>query len=128
MFFSLVLFLSCITNMAYVTKVEDTLICINDTDCNKSISSTIYTQHSTINDLSPFSMKEDSSNDIEENNSFTTIIPIEITSSRINSNVMEQQDLESTLITPIIYPDDNEVLILEEREICECNLIVRINI
>lgn len=127
MFFSLVLFLSC-TNMVYATKIEDTLICINDTDCSESIDSTIYTQNPTVNDPSSLG---DSSNDIEENNSFTTIIPIEITSSRINSNVTEQQELESTLITissPAIHPDDDEVLILEEREICECNLNVRKNI
>lgn len=119
MFFSLVLFLTCI-NMAYVTKIEDTSICINDTDCSEAIDSTIYTQNPT----DPSSL-EDSSNDLEENNQFTTI-PIEITSSRINSNVTEQPELESTLTTissPVVHPDDDKVLILEEREICECNLI-----
>lgn len=123
MFFLLVLFLTY-TDMVYVTKTEDTLICINDTNCSEPIDSTIYTQNPTVNDLSDL---EISSNDIEENNLFTTIIPIEITSSRINSNVTEQEELESTLITifsPTVHPDNDEVLILEEKEICECNLIV----
>lgn len=109
--------------MVHVTKIEDTLICINDTDCSESTDSIIYTQKPTVNDPSS---SEDSTNDIEENTSFTTTIPIE-TSSRINFNVTEQQELDSTTIaSPAIYPDNNEVLILEKREICECNLIVRI--
>ncbi|XP_070154293.1 tectonic-1-like [Polyergus mexicanus] len=122
MFFLLVLILAY-TNMVYLTKFENTLICINDTNCGELIDSTTHTQNPTVNDLSTL---EISSNDIEENNPFTTIIPIEITSSKINSNVTEQEELELTSITissPAVYPDNDEVLILEEKEICECNLI-----
>lgn len=121
MFSSLVIFLIC-TNVVYVTKIEDTLICINDTDCSESTDSTIYTQKPTVNDPSSL---EDSTNDIEENTSFTTTIPIETTSSRINSNVTEQE-LDSTIASPAVHPDNDKVLILEKKEICECNLIVRI--
>lgn len=123
MFFLLVLILAY-TNMVYLTKIEDTSICINDTNCSESIDSTIYTQNPTVNDLSTL---EISSNDIEENNPFTTIIPIDITSSQINSNVTEQEELEltsTTISSPAVYPDNDEVLILEEKKICECNLIV----
>lgn len=120
MFFSLVIFL-IYTNVVYVTKIEDISICINDTNCSESTDSTIYTQKPTVNDPSSL---EDSSNDIEENTPFTTTIPIETTSSRINSNVTEQQELDTTIASPAVHPDNDEVLILEKKEICECNLIV----
>lgn len=121
MLFSLVIFLIC-TNVVHVTKIEDTLICINDTDCSESTDSTIYTQKPTV--INDSSSLEDSSNDTEENSPFTTTIPTETTSLRISSNVTEQQELDSTIASSAVHPDNDEVLILEKKEICECNLIV----
>ncbi|XP_071647989.1 tectonic-3 isoform X4 [Temnothorax longispinosus] len=116
-------------NMVEITKIEDISICINDTDCNESIDSTIYIQIPKVDDPS----LEDLSNETEEEvNIFTTPIPTEI-SSRINANATEQSEVQSTLTTislpssttissSTMYSNDNEILALKEQEICECDL------
>ncbi|XP_018356047.1 PREDICTED: tectonic-3-like [Trachymyrmex septentrionalis] len=102
--------------------IEDISICINDTDCKESINSTIYTQIPEI-DNSSF---KDLSNDTEEDKIFTTTIPTEIISSRININSTEQLEVQSTFTTifsPVMRPSDYEILTFEKKEICECDLI-----
>lgn len=124
--FLLLLFLSCI-NVAYVTKIEDVLICVNDTDCNESTDSIAYTQSPNIND----STLEDSSNDTAEDNSYTTNVPTETTTFiKEKLNVTEQPELQSTVPTispPNIIFQDNKTVTLERKEICECDLTVRID-
>jgi len=122
----LLLFLVCI-NVVEITKIEDISICINDTDCSESIDSTIYTHIPEVDDLS----LKDLSNETEDDNTFITTIPTKIISSRINANATEQPEVQSTLTTissRILHPSDNEILTLEKKEICECDLIVCTNI
>lgn len=126
MFSSLLLFLAYI-NIVEITKIEDISICVNDTDCSESIDSTIYTQISKVDDPS----LKDLSNETEEDNIFTTTIPTEIISLRINTNTTEQLEIQSTLTTIssiTMHLSDNELLTLRKKEICECDLIVRTNI
>lgn len=135
MFLPLLLLLACI-DVTLVTKIEDILICINDTDCESTESSVAYTRSSKVDN----SALEDSSNDTEKDNSSTittttTTIPIETTISlKIKSNVTEQPELQSTVTSTMSSPavtvpqNDNETLVLEKKEICECDLTVRINI
>jgi len=123
MLFSLLLFLTY-TNVVYVTKIEDTYTCINDTDCSESIDSTIYTQSPNVDNP----VLEDSLNNTEEDNLYTTI-SMEITSSRTNSNVTEQSEPQSTstISSPTItMPPNKKILTLERKEICECDLTVRV--
>lgn len=126
MFFSLLL-LVAYTNVVYVTKIEDMFTCINDTDCSGSVDSTIYTQSPNVDNP----VLKDASNDTEEDNLYTTI-PTEITSSRANSNVTEQLELQltSTISSPTItmLPNNDKILAFEKREICECDLTVRIHL
>lgn len=125
--FSLVLLLLAYTNVVYVTKIEDMFTCINDTDCSISTDSTIYTQSPNVDNP----VLEDSLNDTEEDNLYTTI-PSETTSSRTNLNVTEQSDPQSTstISSPTItMPLNNDkILTFEEKEICECDLTVRIHL
>jgi len=124
MFSLLLLFLVCI-NVVEITKIEDISICINDTDCSESIDSIIYTHIPEVDDL----FLKDLSNETEEDNTFITTIPTEIISSKINAT--EQPEVQSTLTTissRILHPSDNEILTLEKKEICECDLIVCTNI
>ncbi|XP_018377352.1 PREDICTED: tectonic-3-like [Trachymyrmex cornetzi] len=102
--------------------IEDISICTNDTDCKESINSTIYTQIPEIDNPS----LKDLSNDTEEDKIFTTTIPTEIISSRININSTEQLEVQSTFTTissPVVRPSGYEILTLEKKEICECDLI-----
>lgn len=128
MFFLLLLFLTYI-NIVEITKIEDISICINNTDCNESIDSTIYIQIPEINDQS----LENLSNETEGVDIFTSTTPIEI-SSRINVNTTEQPEIQSTLpsLTTIfsstVRSSDNEILTFKEKEICECDLTVRASI
>jgi len=105
-------------NVAYVKKIEDTLICTNDTDCNESIDLTIQNPEALA----------DLSNDTEQT---TTAISTETTSlettSKINSNITDQPELQSTTIssTTVAVPlNDNEILSFKKKELCECDLIV----
>ncbi|EGI68878.1 B9 domain-containing protein 2 [Acromyrmex echinatior] len=102
--------------------IEDISICINDTDCKELINSTIYTQ---IPEIDNSSLK-DLSNNTEEDKIFTTTIPTEIISSRININSTEQLEVQSTFTTissPVVRPSGYEILTLGKKEICECDLI-----
>ncbi|XP_011859535.1 PREDICTED: uncharacterized protein LOC105557020 isoform X2 [Vollenhovia emeryi] len=113
--------------MVEITKIEDISICVNDTDCNKSIDSTIYIQIPEVDTSS-----EDLSNETEEINIFTTTNHTEI-SSKINASATELSEVPSTLTTTLspsvitissstIRLSDNENLTLKEKEICECDL------
>jgi len=122
--FSLSLLLLACINVVEVTKIEDISICKNDTDCKESINSTIYTQIPEIDNSSLKGL----SNDTEEDKIFTTTIPTEIISSRININSTEQLEVQLTFTTissPVVRPSGYEILTLEKKEICECDLIVR---
>lgn len=134
MFFLLLLFLTYI-NMVEITKIEDISICINDTNCNELIDSNIYIQIPKVNGPS---LENNFSNDTEKVNIFSTTIPTEI-SSRISVNVTQQLEIQSTLTTifstslttissPTTHLNDNEILILKGKEICECDLTVRASI
>ena len=122
--FSLSLLLLACINVVEVTKIEDISICKNDTDCKESINSTIYTQIPEIDNSSLKGLL----NDTEEDKIFTTTIPTEIISSRININSTEQLEVQSTFTTissPVVRSSGYEILTLKKKEICECDLIVR---
>lgn len=122
MLFSLLLLLTC-TNVVHVIKLEDILICMNDTDCNEATDSPTYTQDSEIDDLA----SDNSSNNTEEDNPFVTALPTETISLRTNFDVTEPE-VESTLTTtfsPVVIPL-NKTLKFEKKELCECDLTVRI--
>jgi len=113
-------------NMVYMKKIEDTLICTNDTDCNESIDLTI--QNLDVDDSALEALA--SSNDTEQT---TTTISIETTSSettsKINFNVTDQPELQSTSTTisstTVAVPlNDNGILSFKKNELCECDLIV----
>jgi len=104
-------------------KIENTLICTNDMECNESIDLTI--QNPDVND----STLENTSNDTEQT---TTAISIETsseTTSKINFNVTDQPELQSTSTTisstTVTVPlNDNEILKFKKKELCKCDLIV----
>lgn len=117
--------------MVEITKIEDISICMNDTDCNESIDSTIHIQTTQINESS----SEDLSNETEEINIFTsTTIPTDIFSRKASTT--EQPEIQSisttisspsltTEFSPTMFSRDNKILKLQEKEICECDLTVR---
>lgn len=125
MLFLLLLFMAY-TNVAYVAKLEDILPCINETSCSESIDSSIYTQSSKVNGP----VLDDPLNDTEGNDQH---IATEITTYFGNLNITEQPEVQSTVTTislpTLDIPSNNDkILKFEKREICECNLIVRVNI
>lgn len=128
MFYLLLIFLTYI-NIVEITKIEDISICMNGTDCNESIDSTIHIQIPKVDDPS----SEDFSNETEEINILTTMISTEIF-SKTNANVTEQPEIQSTSISSsslttifssTMRSSDNKIFTLKEKEICECDLTVR---
>ncbi|KAL6252232.1 hypothetical protein P5V15_000011 [Pogonomyrmex californicus] len=118
MFLSVLLFL-IYTNIAEITKIEDISICINDTDCSEAIDLDMYTNIPKVEDPSL-----QISNDTEQDNMFITAISTEI-SSNIDANETEQPEIQSTLRTissSATHRNDNKILILKKKEICECDL------
>ncbi|KYM79603.1 B9 domain-containing protein 2 [Atta colombica] len=89
----------------------------------KESNSTIYTQIPEIDNSSLKGLL----NDTEEDKIFTTTIPTEIISSRININSTEQLEVQSTFTTissPVVRPSGYEILTLKKKEIRECDLII----
>lgn len=128
MLFLLLLFLAHV-NVAYVAKLEDILPCINDADCNESIDSSMYTPSSKVNGP----VLDDVSDDMEGNDLYIMNISTDIITSFGNLDVTEQTEIQSTVTTispPTFNMSSNNAVVLkfEKREICECNLIVRIDI
>lgn len=127
MLFFLLLFIAY-TNLVYAAKLEDIIPCINETNCGESIDSSVYTQSPKTNDP----VLDDSSNDTEENDPHLTI-STEITTTSGNLNITEQPEIQSTVTTisqiAVNIPSNNEKgLKFEKKEICECDLIVCVNI
>ncbi|XP_032676749.1 tectonic-3-like isoform X3 [Odontomachus brunneus] len=122
MLFLLLLFMAYI-NVAYIAKLEDILPCINETGCNESIDSFIYTQSSKVNDP----VLSNSSNGTEGNDEHIAV-STEITIPFRKLNTTEQPEIQSTVttisLTTLDIPSNNDkVLKFEEREICGCNLM-----
>lgn len=111
-------------NVARVKKIEDILICTNDTDCNESIDLTVQNPESYSDSAAA------GANDTEETTAATsTETSSAETTLKINSSVTEQPEQQSTTTvssTTIAVPllNDNEVVTREKKEICECDLIV----
>ncbi|XP_028046293.1 tectonic-1 [Monomorium pharaonis] len=116
---SILLLLLTSISMVEITKIEDISICINDTNCE----STINTQIPKADDKT----LENLSNKTEDANITTTTSSTEIF-SRIN--VTDQSEVLSTstsltslttVSVPTMRPSDNKILMLKEKEICECD-------
>lgn len=127
-FLPLLLFLTY-ADVAYATKIEDILTCLNDTDCDESIDdSALHTPNSEVDD----SASRDASNYTEEDGLYVTTASMEITtSSKMNTSVTERpQSTAATTTSPattVTPRDDETILTLEKKEICECDLTVRIS-
>lgn len=124
MFFSVLLFLTY-TDLVYV-RTKGILTCMNNTDCNESIDSDTYIKNFKSDDT----IEGNLSNDAENNNPYTTTTE-RTTSTEINLVATEQSELYPILTiftsTSTTSSNDERSLILQIKEICECNLMVSIS-
>ncbi|EZA61840.1 B9 domain-containing protein [Ooceraea biroi] len=104
-------------NVARVKKIEDVLICTNDTDCSES---DLTIQNPKVDD----SALGELSNDTEEASTASVTASSE-TTAKITFDVTEQPELQSTTIssTTVAVPlNNNPILGAKRKDICECDL------